>query len=77
MFDNIKYYIGEKFTYRNPEDDAIWRKSPTIFTIDDILFSLKDNKIKIEYSWYNDSIDSGYGTADIDEFEKDYKILVS
>ena len=77
MFDNIKYYIGEEFIYKNSEDEPSWRTSPTIFTIDDIIFSLKDNKIKIKYSWYNDSIDSGYGTADIDEFEKDYKVLVN
>lgn len=74
MFEDLKYKIGDKFVYRNPAEEPSWRTEPTIFSIDDILYSLKDNKIVIKYSYYNDSIDSGSGTMDLDEFEQEYKL---
>lgn len=74
MFENLQYKIGDEFVYRNSAEEPSWRVEPTIFSIDDILYSLKDNKIVIKYSYYNDSIDSGSGTMDLDEFEQDYKL---
>lgn len=77
MFEDLKYSIGEEFIYKDPEDEAEWRTRPTIFTITDIVYSFKADKIKIEFSWYNDSIDSGSGSVDLDEFENEYQILMS
>lgn len=74
MFEDLKYKIGDEFVYRDPAEEPSWRTEPTIFSIDDILYSLKDNKLIIKYSYYNDSIDSGSGTVDLDEFEQDYKL---
>lgn len=74
MFENLRYRVGDEFVYRNPAEEPSWRTEPTIFSIDDILYSLKDNKLIIKYSYYNDPIDSGSGVIDLDEFEQDYKL---
>ena len=74
MFEALKYRIGDEFTYQDPAKEASWRAKLTIFSIDDILYSLKDQTFKIRYSYYNNAIDSGCGEVDLDEFEQDYKL---
>ena len=45
----------------------------TVYTIDDFVFSLKDESWKVKYSYYNDSIDSGSCTATIEYFLENYE----
>lgn len=74
MFENLRCKIRDEFVYRNPAEEPSWRTEPTIFSIDDILYSLKDSKLIIKYSYYNNPIDSGSGVMDLNEFEQDYRL---
>lgn len=74
MFEELRYKVGDEFVYRNPAEEPSWRAEPTVFSIKDILYSLRDNKFVIKYSYYNNSIDSGSSMMDLDEFEQNYKL---
>lgn len=74
MFEELRYKVGDEFVHRNPAEEPSWRTEPTIFSIKDIMYSLRDNKFVIKYSYYNDSIDSGSSMMDLDEFEQNYKL---
>lgn len=71
-----KFQVGVRFIRKNLDDESEWRKdNPTIFTINDILYSKKRNKWIIDFYYYNDSIDSGDGSVFADEFDEEYKII--
>lgn len=81
MFENFpkldeKFQIGARFIRRNLDDEPEWRKdNPTIFIIDDILYSKRRNKWVVDFYYYNDSIDSGEGSVFTDEFDDEYKFV--
>ena len=75
MFEDLKYKIGDRFVYRDPTEEPAWRTNPTIFQIVDIIYSLKNDNISLRFTWYNDSIDSGYGSIDVNDFEEEYRLI--
>ena len=61
----IEYDLKTKFYYKNNVE--------TIWTIDDIVYSHKSKRWCYKTSYYNDSIDSGRLSRDVDAFEESVK----
>lgn len=62
---------------RKDETDVPVYQRGTVYTIIDFKYSVRYEKWRVEYCWYNDSVDCGTNSDWIDDFAEEFELVVS